>query len=173
MCDARTWQAISYLEKFLDLSKNANPSNHARACCSLGVIYSKQRKYDKAVKYFDKFFEVRVPHSIVSSSWLLCSSVHTHHPTVTSSIESLHSPRSWQAHDFSLLTCVPGDSVCVVCACSQVAKTLHDRRMLEVARVNLGIARGCVRTGRYMDVVANDLTSLLQWKNIRMPLDAF
>ena len=59
------------------------------------------------------------------------------------------------------------------CACSQVAKTLQDRRMLDVARVNLGIARGCVRTGRYMDVVANDLTSLLQWKNIRMPLDAF
>lgn len=104
-------QAISYLEKFLELSKNANPSNHARACCSLGVIYSKQRKFDRAVTYFDKFFEV--------------------------------------------------------------AKTLHDRRMLDVARVNLGIARGCVRTGRYMDVVANDLTSLLQWKNVRMPLDAY
>jgi len=80
-------QAISYLEKFLDLSKNANPSNHARACCSLGVIYSKQRKYDKAVKYFDKFFEVRIPRSLLSSRGMLYPSVYTHASSGTSSLD--------------------------------------------------------------------------------------
>jgi len=102
-------QSISFLEQFLDISKNANPANHARACCSLGVIYTKQRKFERAVTYFEKFFEV--------------------------------------------------------------AKTLNDRRMLDVARVNLGIAKGCSRTGRYMEVVAGDLQTLLQWKNIRQPID--
>jgi len=103
-------QAVSFLEQFLDLSKNAHPSNHARACCSLGVIYTKQHKFERAVTYFEKFFDV--------------------------------------------------------------AKTLNDRRMLDVARVNLGIARGSARTGRYMEVVANDLNTLLQWKNVRMPIES-
>eukprot|EP00217_Crustomastix_stigmatica_P011837 CAMPEP_0183797340 /NCGR_PEP_ID=MMETSP0803_2-20130417/15412_1 /TAXON_ID=195967 /ORGANISM="Crustomastix stigmata, Strain CCMP3273" /LENGTH=410 /DNA_ID=CAMNT_0026042009 /DNA_START=52 /DNA_END=1284 /DNA_ORIENTATION=- len=52
----------------------------------------------------------------------------------------------------------------------EVARSLHDRRMLDVARVNLGIARGSVRTGRLMDIVASDAHTLLQWKNVRMPL---
>ncbi|KAK3282597.1 hypothetical protein CYMTET_9675 [Cymbomonas tetramitiformis] len=102
--------AISYLEQFLELSKNGDPSNQARACCSLGVIYTRQRKFERAVTYFEKFFEV--------------------------------------------------------------ARSLNDRRMLDIARVNLGISRGSARTGRFMEVVASDLHTLLQWKNVRMPIDS-
>jgi len=53
----------------------------------------------------------------------------------------------------------------------EVARSLSDRKMLDIARVNLGIARGSARTGRYMEVVATDLTSLLSFKNVRMPIE--
>ena len=74
------------------------------------MIYTQQHKFERAVTYFEKFFEV--------------------------------------------------------------AKTLNDRRLLDVARINLGIARGSARTGRYMEVVSGDINTLLQWKNVRMPIES-
>lgn len=54
----------------------------------------------------------------------------------------------------------------------EVARSLHDRRMLDVARINLGIARGYARTGAFMDLVKTDMHTLLQWKNVRMPFSS-
>mmetsp|Transcript_40527 Transcript_40527/g.49152 ORF Transcript_40527/g.49152 Transcript_40527/m.49152 type:complete len:413 (+) Transcript_40527:156-1394(+) len=54
----------------------------------------------------------------------------------------------------------------------EVARSLNDRRMLDIARVNLGISRGSARTGRFMEVVSTDIHTLLQWKNVRMPIDS-
>mmetsp|Transcript_62110 Transcript_62110/g.196420 ORF Transcript_62110/g.196420 Transcript_62110/m.196420 type:complete len:441 (-) Transcript_62110:490-1812(-) len=53
----------------------------------------------------------------------------------------------------------------------EVARSLNDRRMLDVARVNLGVARGSAHTAKYIDVVNEDLGMLLQWKNVRTPFD--
>ena len=100
--------AITYLESFLELSKDGDPVSQAKACCSLGVIYTSQHKFERAVTYFEKFFEV--------------------------------------------------------------ARSLNDRRLLDVARVNLGVARGAARTGKFFDAVVTDINTLLQWKNVRMPI---
>jgi len=51
----------------------------------------------------------------------------------------------------------------------EVARTLQDRQLLDTARINLGIARGMARMDGFMDTVSTDLSSLLQWKNIRLP----
>ena len=66
-------------------AESGDPVSQARACCSLGKIYSAAGKFDRAVTYFERFFEV--------------------------------------------------------------ARSLNDRRMLDVARVNLGVARGSARGG--------------------------
>ena len=67
----------------------------------------------------------------------------------------------------------------------EVARSLNDRRMLAVARVNLGVARGSARGASMIKTVAGSqgggaaagagedaMNALLQWKNVRMPLDA-
>jgi len=91
------------------------PWCEARACCSLGKIYAEEGKFDRAVTYFERFFEV--------------------------------------------------------------ARSLNDRRMLDVARVNLGVARGSARGAGLLRAVAGGgggdaagMTALLQWKNVRVPL---
>lgn len=47
----------------------------------------------------------------------------------------------------------------------EVARTLPDKRALEAARFNLGVARGAARLGQYMHVVLTDLPKLIAWKN--------
>lgn len=51
----------------------------------------------------------------------------------------------------------------------ETARTLSDRKMLDVARVNLGVARGSLRMRAYMGIVAHDLPALIAWKSSRMP----
>ena len=51
----------------------------------------------------------------------------------------------------------------------ETARTLNDRKMLDTARVNLGVARGALRMGAWMGVVANNLPKLIAWKGSRVP----
>mmetsp|Transcript_23375 Transcript_23375/g.51305 ORF Transcript_23375/g.51305 Transcript_23375/m.51305 type:complete len:430 (+) Transcript_23375:222-1511(+) len=49
----------------------------------------------------------------------------------------------------------------------EIARTLSDRRILDTARFNLGVARGAMRMSKYMDLVNTDLPRLILWKNSR------
>ncbi len=50
---------MAHLESFLELSKSGDTTSQAQACCSLGIIHFEQKKFDRAVSYFEKFFEVK------------------------------------------------------------------------------------------------------------------
>lgn len=50
----------------------------------------------------------------------------------------------------------------------EVARSIGDVRVLDVARFNLGIARGGAWQQEYMGVVDADLEKLLNWKNLRI-----
>lgn len=52
----------------------------------------------------------------------------------------------------------------------EVARSLSDRALLDVARVNLGVARGKARMPNYFNAVNTDLLSLLLFKSVRMEL---
>jgi tetratricopeptide (TPR) repeat protein len=51
----------------------------------------------------------------------------------------------------------------------ELARTLSNRKMLDAARVNLGVARGLLRFPDYVRVVNGSLPALLAWKNTRTP----
>jgi tetratricopeptide (TPR) repeat protein len=53
-----------------------------------------------------------------------------------------------------------------------LARQLGDRKLIDSARVVLGIARGKGKLDAYIDMVNNDLGKLLKWKSKRIPLDA-
>jgi hypothetical protein len=50
----------------------------------------------------------------------------------------------------------------------EVARSLGDNRILDIARFNLGVARGSVWRQEFLDIVDNDLEKLLYWKNLRI-----
>ncbi len=49
----------------------------------------------------------------------------------------------------------------------EIARPLSDRKMIDTARFNLGVARGAMRMPAYMQMVSSDLPRLMQWKNAR------
>lgn len=51
----------------------------------------------------------------------------------------------------------------------ELARSLGERRMLDVARISLGVARASMKVGAYMAVVNEGLNRLLEWKNMRVP----
>jgi tetratricopeptide (TPR) repeat protein len=53
-----------------------------------------------------------------------------------------------------------------------LARQLGDRKLIDSARVVLGMVRGNGKLKAYIDLVNNDLDKLLKWKSKRMTLDA-
>ena len=51
----------------------------------------------------------------------------------------------------------------------EASRAVGNMCLLDVARYNLGIARGMLRLEEYVQVVVNDLPALLNWKNMRIP----
>jgi len=51
----------------------------------------------------------------------------------------------------------------------ELARSLGDRQLVDKARTHLGIARGNLVMGSYIQVVTTDLNALLKWKNRRVP----
>jgi hypothetical protein len=51
----------------------------------------------------------------------------------------------------------------------EVARNLGDNRILDIARFNLGVARGSVWKQEFLGIVDKDLDKLLNWKNLRIP----
>ena len=50
----------------------------------------------------------------------------------------------------------------------EIARTLGDRRLMDGARINLGMARGNVSMNGFMNTVINDMDGLLAWKTKRV-----
>ena len=50
----------------------------------------------------------------------------------------------------------------------EVARSVGDRKLVDSARINLGMARGNMGMSNYMDVVNGDLPALLKWKTRRV-----
>jgi len=102
-------KAIENLEAFLQLSRSGEPTNLAKAYCSLGVIHTKLGNYAVAVEHFEKFFSI--------------------------------------------------------------SRALYtDPELQNIARVNLGVARGKLKLEGYIGAVKDDMVALLKWKGSRLPL---
>ena len=54
---------------------------------------------------------------------------------------------------------------------SIVASGKGTRKLVDNARVNLGMSRGNAQIGTYMNVISYDLSGLLLWKNRRLEFD--
>lgn len=62
------------------------------------------------------------------------------------------------------------DSLCAFSL--DIARTVGDRKLIDSARINLGMARGNMSMNKYMGVVKDNLPALLNWKTRRQQFKA-
>jgi hypothetical protein len=55
---------------------------------------------------------------------------------------------------------------------STVSSGQGDRKLVDVARVNLGMARGNAQMSAFVNVINFDIQNLLRWKNRRVKFEA-
>lgn len=64
------------------------------------------------------------------------------------------------------MTCVAG-LLLTFLSCLFSAPSVGDRKLIDSARINLGMARGNMSLNKYMGVVNDNLPALLNWKTRR------
>eukprot|EP00976_Prorocentrum_cordatum_P068445 1179136-Prorocentrum_minimum.AAC.3 len=143
-------KALGFHGEYLQLCKVCGDrTGEGSACCALAQCYQDLDDVTQAISYLEQFLD------------LSKNANPSNHARACCSLGVIYSKQ----HKFER-------AVTYFEKFFDVAKTLNDRRLLDIARVNLGISRGSAKTGRFMEVVAGDMHTLLQWKNVRMPIDA-
>jgi hypothetical protein len=51
----------------------------------------------------------------------------------------------------------------------EVARSIGDAKILDAARINLGVASAAAQQEAFLGVVDSNLEALLHWKNLRAP----
>lgn len=110
----QTEQALDHLKKFHDTAKQTtNLAAQSKACYSIGAIYNTDKRFNKAVTYFQQNYE-------------LC--------------------RKMAADKSGTL------------------------KVVDRARVSLGMAKGNQKLNKFIYVINSDMHSLLHWKNARQDI---
>jgi len=142
-------KALGHHGEYLRLCKlSGDKAGEGTACCALAGAHQAMGDVDAAVQNLETFLELSKNGDPASQARACCSLGNIY--TAQKKFER---------------------AVTYFEKFFEVARSLNDRRMLDVARINLGVARGSARTGRFMEVVSSDLNTLLLWKNVRMPID--
>jgi len=113
-CMGQTEQALEHLKKFHDTAKQTtNLAAQSKACYSIGAIYNTDRRFNKAVAYFQQNYE-------------LCRKM--------------------------------------------AADKSGSLKVVDRARVSLGMAKGNQKLNKFIYVINSDMHSLLHWKNARQDI---
>lgn len=179
--------ALASYNKCLSASERTNDApTAARANFRMGMIYHQQGKHQEALHYLRQFIEL-APHSsdkaaegLAYTTFAAClQSLGDRESAANCLEEYLQMARGGDQQGPAMASCSLGiilyeqgdleQAVTYFEKFFETARTLSDRKMLDIARVNLGVARGALRMGAYMRVVQTDLPSLIAWKSSRVP----
>lgn len=142
------WQeAQVYFKNFLDLARiNRDKAAEGRACCFVAACQQKLGDTPAAIKTLEAYLSGNIvpdlfSKAVASSNVGLLMYSQRMFDTATNYFE-----RSFEA-----------------------AKELGDRKLLTTSRFNLGVSRGALNMGAYVNIVNSDLAAVLDWKVLRYP----
>ncbi|GLI67841.1 hypothetical protein VaNZ11_012131 [Volvox africanus] len=181
--------AIQSYNKCLSAAERSGDNTvSAKANYRIGMLYHEQKKHTEAVYYLRQFLELsgHMPEkekAAVGTAYAAFSACLREMGDPEAAVrcleEYLQMARGGDQHGTALASCNLGimlyeqgdldQAVSYFEKFFETARTLNDRRMLDTARVNLGVARGALRMGAWMGVVANNLPKLIAWKSSRVP----
>lgn len=140
-------EASDYHRSFMLLSRqNADPGAEGKGYCALAVSQQKLGDLDGAVNSLETYLELCRSNDPKGQAIASCNL-----GIILFQQQKLEQALTYFEKSFEL------------------ARTLHDRKVIDAARINLGVARGVVRTAAFMQLVTTDMNGIIQWKNIRMP----
>eukprot|EP00193_Tetraselmis_chui_P017776 CAMPEP_0177771744 /NCGR_PEP_ID=MMETSP0491_2-20121128/11795_1 /TAXON_ID=63592 /ORGANISM="Tetraselmis chuii, Strain PLY429" /LENGTH=426 /DNA_ID=CAMNT_0019289393 /DNA_START=258 /DNA_END=1539 /DNA_ORIENTATION=- len=179
--------SVAFLTKMLEsANKCGSMEDAADANYRLGLSFQQQRKHEGALDYFQEFLRLcSTAGDKVGEGRAYCSiakcmqSLGNNEGAIVNLEQYLELSKAMDPAGQAKAFCLLGNimqqegnyegSVTYFEKFFDVARTLQDRQLLDTARINLGIARGMAQMDGFMDTVSTDLSSLLQWKNIRLP----
>ncbi|PNW80023.1 hypothetical protein CHLRE_08g374650v5 [Chlamydomonas reinhardtii] len=179
--------AIASYNKCLSAAeRSGDNATAAKANYRIGMLYAGGRRHPEAVHYLRAFIDL-APHmedkAAVGSAYTAFSGCLRDMGDTEAAVrcleEYLQAARGGDPNGTALASCSLGimlyeqgdldSAVSYFEKFFETARTLNDRKMLDTARVNLGVARGALRMGAWMGVVANNLPKLIAWKGSRVP----
>mmetsp|Transcript_37107 Transcript_37107/g.96272 ORF Transcript_37107/g.96272 Transcript_37107/m.96272 type:complete len:429 (+) Transcript_37107:207-1493(+) len=179
--------SLEFLKKMLSCAdKCAAMEDAAEANYRLGLCFQQMAQHEEALAYFKEFLRLcSAAGDKVGEGRAYCSiakclqSLGDRQGAIVNLEQYLDLSKAMDPNGQARAFCLLGNilqqegnysgSVTYFEKFFEVARTLQDRQLLDTARINLGIARGMARMDGFMDTVSTDLSSLLQWKNIRLP----
>ena len=141
-------QAIEYFETYLNSCIELRDKvGEGKACCALADAYKDLNDIDESVRYLEMFLD------------LAKSGDPKNHANACANLGFIY----YSQGKFDR-------SVTYFEKFFEVSRGLGDKKMVDNARVSLGVARGKANFKQYLELVNNDMASLLQWKNVRIPM---
>mmetsp|Transcript_40277 Transcript_40277/g.114029 ORF Transcript_40277/g.114029 Transcript_40277/m.114029 type:complete len:430 (-) Transcript_40277:386-1675(-) len=179
--------AVEVLQKMLSCGHECGEMDAtADANYRLGMCHQQQDQHEKALEFYREFLHLcstlgdKVGEGRAYCEIAKCLQTLGHRQGAIENLEHyLELSKAMDPHGQARAYCLLGNiyhqdgnfesAVSYFEKFFEVARTLQDRPLLDIARVNLGVARGMANMEGFMTMVNGDLSALLQWKNIRLP----
>ncbi len=140
-------QAIKWQLRYLDICKQTGEvSGEGAACSALAACYQVTKDMDKAMHYLERYHDVSVQKKEYRQQAEACSAL-----GVLAATSGKHDK-----------------AVAYFEKAFEIARGLKDRRLMDAARINLGLSRGNVGLPTYARAINEDLNTLLNWKSKRI-----
>uniref|UniRef100_A0A6U4KN14 Tetratricopeptide repeat protein 29 n=2 Tax=Hemiselmis andersenii TaxID=464988 RepID=A0A6U4KN14_HEMAN len=143
-------KAAECFKKFLDICQETDDKiAEGSACSSLASAYEAVGDRASSIKYLEAFYEVALTTGELTAQREACGRLGIIFNTAGDYTSSVH----YFSKSF------------------EISRSLGDQKAVDVARVNLGVARGCAKKESYLKIVSGSMDALLGWKNRRTPFD--
>lgn len=139
--------SIEYQQRYLDICKRTSDMlGEGSACAALAHSFRDLKETVLAIRYLEKYLNIATRNKQSVAQAEACAALGAIY-----SEEGEHE----KAVTFFEKT-------------FEIARSVGDRKLVDSARINLGMARGNMTMGNYMGVVTTDLPALLKWKTKRV-----
>lgn len=138
--------SIEYQQKYLHICKRIGDQlGEGAACAALAHSFKEMGQTDLAVSYLEKYQSIAQRNKQSVAQAEACAALGSIH----SASGDHHLAVNYFEKTFD------------------IARTVGDRKLIDSARINLGMARGNMSMSKYMGVVKDNLPALLNWKTRR------
>lgn len=142
-----TTAAIEYHQRYLEICKRIGDQlGEGAACAALAHSFKKLQDTKLSIRYLEKYLDIATRNKQAIAQAEACAAL--------GAIYSEDGDHNKSVFYFQKTF--------------EIARGVGDRKLVDSARINLGMARGNLSMGNYMGVVNDDLSSLLQWKTRRV-----
>jgi len=151
-------RSIQHLNEYLSICKDPSVNDlegQGAACSALAAAYQSLGSMDSAVQHLEQFLDIATKtDNLIAQGEACCN------------LGVIYNRRGEFAKAMQLF------EKNFEIARSTVSSGQGDRKLVDVARVNLGMARGNAQMSAFVNVINFDIQNLLRWKNRRVKFEA-